>query len=539
MSGQVLIVDSVPARSAPVRTSLRAAHYDVTHASDVNGAPALVAVKAPDLLVIDLGEDGAGATAAIAAVKARPGAATPVIALCPPDRPDLRLLALGAGADEAMNRGAPDRLLQARIRSLLRARDAAAEMSLREEEEAAEAFGGFAEGRAAFLGPAEPCEGRIAVVLAGQAADRAGNKAPGAAGALPTALAHLPGALSCEVAVLSAGEDPSLAGGGVPDLFVIDGSEAAADSGARAEVLRLLADLRSRSHTRHAATLVVLPEDAVETAVMALDLGAGDVAADAARPEEIAARARALIGRKSRADRLRDRIQSRLQAAVRDPLTGLYNRRYAEPTLARMAAQARATGRDFAMMVLDIDHFKAINDTWGHAAGDCVLAEVARRLQGAVRGNDLVARIGGEEFLVAMTDTTPEAARAAAERLRRAIDGRPFEVESSDALWREPELVGGARSAWGRAMAVGDERRPRRVAGQAMASPFGPGFGPGPARATSDDLIRVSVSIGVAVGAPHVADGPGLPDLFEKADAALYAAKAAGRNTVSMARDAA
>ena len=95
------------------------------------------------------------------------------------------------------------------------------------------------------------------------------------------------------------------------------------------------------------------------------------------------------------------------------------------PALARMAERAAETGRTFAVMLLDLDRFKAVNDTWGHAVGDLVLTEVAGRLRAGVRPLDLVARLGGEEFLVALPDVTVEQAHRLAERLRRQIYEEP------------------------------------------------------------------------------------------------------------------
>jgi two-component system, cell cycle response regulator len=537
MSAHILIVDTVAARRILLRASLASAHYHVTQTSDPTAAPALAMALLPDLVVVDLAESAA-ALESVAALRLSSGTDLPIIALAPPDRPQLRLAALEAGADEAMDQGTADAFLHARIRSLLRDRDAAEELRLREEDESTSpsaspaqmARAGFAEARALFQGAGS---GRVAVLPVACGAD--------ASGAQATAMAGLPQALGCAVHVLHSpadldGHRPA------PDLVVIDGA-AAGGPAAEAEVLRQLADLRSRSATRHAATLVVLPAAAVGTAALALDLGAGDVVTEEVGSDEVLARVRALIGRKSRADGLRDRIQSRLQAAVRDPLTGLHNRRFAEPVLVRMARRAEAMARDFAVMILDIDNFKAINDTFGHTAGDRVLAEVARRLRETVRPCDLVARIGGEEFLVAMPDSSVDCARAGAERLRRAVESVPFHVERAFA----PASREGA--AWGLAAAFGKGRG-------LGSSPLGVALGEmdralraSPAQLGAEE-IHVTLSIGVAVGgagqgAPlggsqEVADRAiPLDTLFEKADGALYAAKTAGRNTVAMALGAA
>nr|WP_246391213.1 GGDEF domain-containing protein [Limimaricola variabilis] len=178
-----------------------------------------------------------------------------------------------------------------------------------------------------------------------------------------------------------------------------------------------------------------------------------------------------------------------LEASLTDALTGLWNRRYALPHLARLITEARKRNRPLAVMLLDIDLFKAVNDRHGHAAGDAVLAQVAARLRDGLRPADLIARIGGEEFLVAMPDATLDQARRAAERLRRRIRERPFDIGGS---------------------------------GQAS-------------------LQVVTVSVGVALGPGPAGAAPDMAAeaLMRRADTALYAAKRTGRNRVKVSLSAA
>lgn len=140
------------------------------------------------------------------------------------------------------------------------------------------------------------------------------------------------------------------------------------------------------------------------------------------------------IKRKRRAERLRQVVQNGLEMALTDPLTGLHNRRYALSRLKRIAARSHETGSSFAVMLLDLDRFKAINDAYGHAAGDAVLQAVARRFRACLRPADLLARVGGEEFLVAMPECTQENARVVAERLRDVIGSEPVALPAGGAV---------------------------------------------------------------------------------------------------------
>jgi diguanylate cyclase (GGDEF)-like protein len=117
-----------------------------------------------------------------------------------------------------------------------------------------------------------------------------------------------------------------------------------------------------------------------------------------------------------------DLIAAQERMALTDQLTGLMNRRGMESALGREAARARRAGSPMSVLLCDIDHFKRINDTHGHAAGDSVLRQVGRCLAGAVRASDVVARWGGEEFLILLPDTALEGARTCAEHVRQMVE---------------------------------------------------------------------------------------------------------------------
>jgi two-component system cell cycle response regulator len=194
--------------------------------------------------------------------------------------------------------------------------------------------------------------------------------------------------------------------------------------------LRFLSELKSHQATRHSAVCVLGRSGEGEEAAIAFDLGADDVVGPDVTADELAMRTRGLIRRKRRGDQKRARIEDNLRLAMIDPLTGLYNRRFALPQLATIAARAAETGSPFAVMVIDLDRFKLVNDQHGHGAGDQVLVEVSRRLTANLRAGDLLARIGGEEFLVALPDAGMPLARTVAERLCHAIEERPIRLAS-------------------------------------------------------------------------------------------------------------
>jgi two-component system cell cycle response regulator len=241
------------------------------------------------------------------------------------------------------------------------------------------------------------------------------------------------------------------------------------------DALRLCAQLRSIERTRSLPILLTVDPGDGARLIRGLELGVNDYLMRPFDRNEMRARVKSQVRRKRFSDRLRDKVQMSMELAVLDELTGLRNRRYLDRHLASLVDQAREQQRPLSVLMLDIDHFKAINDTYGHLAGDQVLREFARRVAETVRGVDLACRMGGEEFVVVMPGTDGAVALKVAERLRKVIADVPFAV-------------------------------PDR--GQTIA---------------------VTVSVGMAMMAPE-ADTP--QTLLKRADEALYRAKRDGRNRV-------
>jgi two-component system cell cycle response regulator len=180
----------------------------------------------------------------------------------------------------------------------------------------------------------------------------------------------------------------------------------------------------------------------------ALDIGVNDYIVRPIDVNELRARVRTQLRRKLYAERLRDTVSSAVELAITDPLTGLYNRRYLEAHMRSLVARASASAKPVCVLLLDIDHFKGINDTYGHDAGDDVLRDFSERLRRGVRGIDLVSRYGGEEFVLVMPETDVSFAASVAERLRGDVERTPFTTRSGStfpvtvsiglAEWRGP-----------------------------------------------------------------------------------------------------
>jgi len=182
---------------------------------------------------------------------------------------------------------------------------------------------------------------------------------------------------------------------------------------------RFVADPRSEG----VPVIVLTGDDDVDSKVEALDAGAADYLTKPFHDAELLARVK--VHRKMK--RLRDELQQaneRLhQLAIRDPLTGLFNRRHWRFIMLRELERCRRHQRPMSVLMIDIDHFKQVNDRFGHVVGDRVLTAVARRLEAEIRAPDSLARLGGEEFAVLLPETDLDEAVAAAERLRCSVHG--------------------------------------------------------------------------------------------------------------------
>jgi two-component system cell cycle response regulator len=198
------------------------------------------------------------------------------------------------------------------------------------------------------------------------------------------------------------------------------------------DALRLCGQVRSLERTRHLPILLTTEPSDQARLLRGLDLGANDYIVRPVDRNELVARVRSQVRRKRYTERLRDSVQTSMELAVTDALTGLYNRRYMESHVGTLVDRSAARGKSLSVLLLDIDYFKSINDTWGHDAGDDVLRDFSDRLRACIRGIDLACRYGGEEFVVVMPDTDIGVATMVAERIRRRVAGDMFPIQRGE-----------------------------------------------------------------------------------------------------------
>ena len=226
-----------------------------------------------------------------------------------------------------------------------------------------------------------------------------------------------------------------------PDVVVAD--DAAGDG--------LLERIKRDAEAFRTAVLLVEPSELpVEKAVAALQQGAQDILIEPVRDAELLMRVQAAGRTKGLQEEIVAQAE-RLEALLfEDPLTGLANRRSILTQLTGMVSAARRHQRALTAAMIDIDHFKAVNDTHGHAAGDKVLAAVAHAMREHLRAEDQLGRLGGEEFLALLPDADARAAKAAAEKLRASVLETGVTISVGWAAWdgeSADELLGRADGA--------------------------------------------------------------------------------------------
>lgn len=456
MPGRVLIVDDIASNRIALRAQLRAAYFEVVEADTGLAALALAAAEQPDLILLDVMMPGLDGLETCRRLKRDPATThIPVVMLTALGRQSDRIDGLEAGADDFLSKPHSHQALFARVNSLIRMKMMIDELRLRHSTSHDLGLGGTT----AFNAGLNLALSSIMLVSDDD-------------GLIDPCTAAIRAALGCRLTLLR-GES------GVRGALLRDDFDAFVIGPrlADGEPLRVASMLRARHETRQSPVLMLFGAADLDRAILAMDLGIADYVTYPPDLPELVARLRGLVRRKYYSDQLRNAVRDTMALAVTDPLTGLYNRRYADLHLAAMVHRANDFGAPLAAMMLDLDRFKRINDGHGHATGDSVLREFARRLLENTRGVDLVARMGGEEFLVVMPDIQPDLAASVAERVRRAVENPGFQL------------------------------------------------------ATPGQSLDITVSIGLAVQEP----GEGGASLIHRADAALYVSKSAGRNKVTLA----
>ncbi len=457
MSRRILIIDAIPTRRIVMKAKLGAAQYDVEVASDLKEATNMINVMRYDIIFADAGLETAaggpkgGAYGFCEDLKRNAATRdTPVIMMTDPAEKGDILAAFKAGFDDVIIRPLSERVLLAQLRALMRRRAANEGLDGHHFVSELPSSRPKPSPKLAHMTVVASCNARartLAATMQGTSDDRA----------LSNITAHN------YLGIISAlQKDPAL------DTILL-----IAEPGREEGALTLLSDLRCWSATCGAGLVLALDSNDPTYAARAFDMGADTVISSKTPADEVMLRMMRLARLKHQRDVLKMKVEDGLRMAITDPLTGVYNRRFAIEKLGQLANNPE----EFALLMLDLDHFKKINDLHGHGVGDHVLSTIARKLNTSLRDSDLLARIGGEEFLIALPGASPAQAVGTAERLRSIIDKTRIHAPSTSLP------------------------------------------------------VRVTMSVGLIHSTGELSD---VDALLAKADEALYQAKTDGRNMVSV-----
>ena len=451
MTARVLIVDDIPTNVRLLEARLTAEYFDVVTAHSGPEALEMLEISEVDIILLDVMMPVMDGFEVCRRLKANPKTHhVPVLMITALDQPSDRVKGLEAGADDFLTKPVDDMQLMARVKSLSRLKSLTDELRER-----------------AMTGQ------QLAIEDAIRAMDTISSHG-GQVLIIDTDRRHaerVQGYLSDDhkVDILTEPADAVFQVTGAKyELALVSMSLNDFDP------LRVASQIRTVEHSRNLPIILMADDGDKPKVVRALDLGVNDFISRPIERNELKARVRTQIRRHRYAMELRQSVNNSIAQAVTDDLTGLYNRRYFDRHLNVLLGKAQEQERNLAVMILDIDHFKSVNDTYGHDVGDVVLKEFSARVKRNIRGVDLACRFGGEEFVVLMPDTDVSNAEMIAERVRQSIGEKPFEIKS---------------------------QRP----------------------------LTVTVSVGVSLN-ESMADTP--ESLIKRADLALYRAKREGRNRV-------
>jgi two-component system, cell cycle response regulator len=410
MTARILVVDDIRTNIKVLEAKLTSEYYEVITASSGPEALEAAAAQRPDLILLDVMMPGMDGFEVCRRLKANPETAhVPVIMVTALGDPEDRVQGLSAGADDFLTKPVDDVAMFARVRSLLRVKLMLDELRMRERTSAT----------LGVISPPVPnvqedyVSARLLVVE-----DNPRDQV--------RLQRMIEGQFQIEMTADGA-EALSRARNTEYDSVVISLALQNPDG------LRLCSQFRTTEETRNVPILLLVGPDDQKQLVKGLEIGVTDYVVRPIDRNEFIARLRAQVRRKRYQDRLRLHYQQSIEMAVTDSLTGLYNRRYMASHLATLLDQG-ASQRGTSVLMLDLDHFKQVNDTHGHQAGDDVLREIGNRIVRNIRGIDMACRYGGEEFVVLMPDTDLESAEVVANRLLQAIGGKPIAARGAGEL---------------------------------------------------------------------------------------------------------
>ncbi len=402
MTARILVVDDIATNVKLLEARLMAEYFQVFSATSGQEALDICASSQIDIVLLDVMMPGMDGFEVCRRLKADPKTMhIPVVMVTALNEMSDRVTGLEAGADDFITKPVNDLALITRVRSLARLKMVTDELRLRAEA-------GSEMGIEQMLHHKDGGEGRSKVLIVDDRVSSYERVVKTLSRDHDVKVITDP-----QEALFVAAEEDF-------DLLVVSTGLENFDS------LRLCSQLRSLNRTRMLPILMVSNPDEEAKLIRALDMGVNDYVMRPVDKHELLARVRTQIKRGRYNAGLRDSVQQTVEMAIKDGLTGLNNRRFFDSHLVTAFDKAKSSGQNLSVLIIDIDHFKPVNDTHGHDAGDDVLREFANRIRKNIRNVDTACRFGGEEFVLLMPDSDLDLACIVAERMRKEIAAHPF-----------------------------------------------------------------------------------------------------------------
>ncbi len=446
MTANVLVVDDLEINVKLLEAKLLSEYYAVFTANNSKDALQILANNKIDVVLLDVMMPGEDGFATCIKIKENPDTThIPVIMVTALSDTEDRIKGLEAGADEFLTKPIDDTALFARVRSLARMKAVIDELKLRNNTNA-ELGGSVIEMKEDFTDSK--------ILLINDDVIQARN------------IHKILLAITTNIKIIADIKELEEDAEYIPDLVIISCQLENGDP------LRISVMIRANNKFHDVVLILLAEEENNAVVIKGLELGINDYFTYPIEQNELLARIRTQLRRKYYQDSLRNDLEQSVNLSIKDGLTGVFNRHYFDIHIKQIIEKANGSKRPLCMLMCDIDHFKQVNDTYGHQAGDIVLKAVTAVLKDTFRVTDLVARYGGEEFAVLLNDVPMDEAMYIAERARKKIESIDFKIK------------------------------------------------------TEENPIKITISIGVT----SYKIGESITEFIERADKALYEAKESGRN---------
>jgi two-component system cell cycle response regulator len=403
MTATILIVDDLLPNIKLLEAKLLSEYYTVYSSNSGQGAIDILKERKIDVILLDGMMPGMDGFEACRLIKANPETThIPVVMVTALSDIEDRVKGLEAGADEFLTKPVNDVALFARVKSLSRTKAVIDELKLRNQT-SAELGGGIME----FVDDFSAAK----IMIIDDDVVQAKN------------IHRMLSKLTPNIMIVSKIDNmDSQIQSFMPEMLIVSCQLESVDP------LRVVAATRGIEGFASAPIMLLADEEKMSVVIRGLELGVNDYFLYPVDENELIARAKTQLRRKKYQDALRVQIEEGVNLSIKDGLTGAFNRRYFDLHIKQIAEKARQSKNSFCLAMIDLDHFKEVNDQYGHQAGDEVLKKTTVVLMEKLRVTDLLARYGGEEFVVILSDVDIERALVVAERMRLGVAAVEFNI---------------------------------------------------------------------------------------------------------------